>query len=87
VGGESWAAVAAAKARAADTTAARVSTTRTAGTYLPVLDALRRYGLVLAIAAVVLTLADENGTFSLSTRNALAMAVWWTIVLALAIGA
>jgi tetratricopeptide (TPR) repeat protein len=49
--------------------------------------AIRRYGLLLAVAAATFVLAYDNGTFSLSARNALAVAVWWTIVLGLAIGA
>ena len=48
---------------------------------------LRRYGLSLAVAAATFALAYDNGTFSLSARNTLAVAVWWAIVLAVALGA
>ena len=47
---------------------------------------LRRYGLSLAVAAATFALAYDNGTFSLSARNTLAVAVWWAIVLAVALG-
>jgi tetratricopeptide (TPR) repeat protein len=52
-----------------------------------VLAVLRRSGLLLAVAAATFALAYDNGAFSLSTRSSLAIAVWWTIVLALALGA
>jgi hypothetical protein len=47
---------------------------------------LRRYGLLLAVAVATFVFAYDNGSFSLSARNALAVAVWWAIVLGIAVG-
>jgi len=48
--------------------------------------ALRRYGLLLAVAVATFAFAYDNGSFSLSARNALAVAVWWAVVLGIALG-
>jgi tetratricopeptide (TPR) repeat protein len=41
---------------------------------------------LLAVAAVTFALAFDNGSFSLSSRNALGVATWWAVVLAVALG-
>lgn len=45
----------------------------------------RRYGPTTAVAVAVAWLAYDGGTFALTTRNTVAIGVWWTVIVALAL--
>src|SRR5215210_6007469 len=47
---------------------------------------VRDYGLTLAIAAIVFLVAYDDGGFGESTRDMLAIALWWAIILGVALG-
>jgi len=46
----------------------------------------RRYGVAGAVAASVLWIGWDGGTYDPAARNTLAIVVWWTIVLAVSFG-
>jgi hypothetical protein len=50
------------------------------------LGPVQSLGPATAIAIAVFWLADNRGTFSLTSRSAVAIVVWWTIVLTAALG-
>jgi len=50
------------------------------------LAGVERYGATAAVAAATFWLAYDNGTFGLTTRNTVAIALWWTIAVALTLG-
>jgi O-antigen ligase len=45
------------------------------------LEALKHYGLIAALAAATTWLAYHHGMYALTSRNALAIVLWWMIVL------
>jgi hypothetical protein len=47
---------------------------------------LRRHGLALAVAAGVFVLAYDNGAYSVQTRAATAVLVWWAVLCSLIVG-
>jgi tetratricopeptide (TPR) repeat protein len=47
---------------------------------------VRDYAATLAVAGVVFAVAYDNGGYGESTRDALAIALWWVLILAIAFG-
>jgi hypothetical protein len=47
---------------------------------------MRGYGLTAAVAAVTFWLAYDGGSFELTSRTTLAIALWWALILAVALG-
>ena len=50
------------------------------------LAGVERYGATIAVAAVSFWLAYDGGSFGLTTRNTVSIAVWWLVIVALALG-
>ena len=47
---------------------------------------VREYGLTLLVAAVAFVVAYDNGGFGESSRDMLAIALWWALILGVALG-
>jgi len=47
---------------------------------------LGRYGVTAGVAAGVVALAHDNGSFGVIQRNSAAILVWWAIALVLGLG-
>ena len=52
----------------------------------PTLDVMRGYGLTAAVAAGTFWLAYDGGSFKLTSRTTFAIALWWALILAVALG-
>jgi hypothetical protein len=51
-----------------------------------VLSLARAYGTTITVAVVVFAVAHENGGFGESTRDTLAIVLWWVLLLAVGLG-